>query len=387
LQASGSGLLAVYRDDTSFSSIVPGFQVNRNSYTPASIANGFGVAVSFGIMNPASGLTAGQIGFRFTDVASNPRKTEYTFSTTDADGVVIRSLMDRYGFRYAADYSANFVARSLVDKAYVDGAIAGIPAAPVITASNGLTRTVNDIALGGALTGNTTIGVGGNTFIFDTTAPGSANFEVGGAGYFDAVRFVSDNFYAGYNDVIANASIRIVGSVLNLGKTSQARQVFNSNTITVTGNAGFTGIQYAADYSANFVARSLVDKGYVDGAITAATPAAITASNGLTRVTNDIRLGGTLTQTVTITSSSDAFRSFGATLSSVDGQINGAFSVGNTATVGTGSLSSINNTAQYSGGFTTSSSATDSASVMTISSGVLTSRLTLKNFYDDFRHS
>jgi hypothetical protein len=33
--------------------------------------------------------------------------------------------------------------------------------------------------------------------------------------------------------------------------------------------ANFQGILYSADYSADFVARSLVDKGYVDNAITA----------------------------------------------------------------------------------------------------------------------
>ena len=121
LQASASGLLAAYKDDLNFSSIVPGFQVIRTSYTPTSVANGFGVSVNFGIHNPSGTVTQGQIGFRFTDAASNPRKTEYTFSTTDADGVVIRSLMNRYGFRYAADYSANFVNRSLVDVGYVTG--------------------------------------------------------------------------------------------------------------------------------------------------------------------------------------------------------------------------------------------------------------------------
>lgn len=50
------------------------------------------------------------------------------------------------------------------------------------------------------------------------------------------------------------------------------------------------GIEYAADYSANFTARSLVDKGYVDGL---ATPA-LTAGEGITISSDEINLGGTI---------------------------------------------------------------------------------------------
>lgn len=59
------------------------------------------------------------------------------------DGIFSKGLV------YAADYSTNFSARSIVDKAYVD--------AQTVSASNGLTKTANNIALGGALTGTTTI--------------------------------------------------------------------------------------------------------------------------------------------------------------------------------------------------------------------------------------
>jgi hypothetical protein len=57
------------------------------------------------------------------------------------------------GLVYAADYAANFTPESLISKRYVDDALT----AGMITASNGLTKTVNDIQLGGALTANTNI--------------------------------------------------------------------------------------------------------------------------------------------------------------------------------------------------------------------------------------
>jgi hypothetical protein len=68
---------------------------------------------------------------------------------------------------------------------------------------------------------------------------------------------------------------------------------------TLTGTTGFKGAVYAADYSANYTTRSLVDKGYVDGLV-------VTASNGLTKTGNNITLGGLLTQSTTITANNGA---------------------------------------------------------------------------------
>src|SRR5690606_35760675 len=42
---------------------------------------------------------------------------------------------------------------------------------------------------------------------------------------------------------------------------------FTSASMLVTDEINSRGLQYAADYSANFVDRSLVDKAYVDGAV------------------------------------------------------------------------------------------------------------------------
>ena len=65
-----------------------------------------------------------------------------------------------------------------------------------------------------------------------------------------------------YIDVLTNGSVAIQGtSALDI----------NFATINVTGSGTFSGMTYNADYSSNFTNRSLVDKGYVDNAITGNT--------------------------------------------------------------------------------------------------------------------
>jgi hypothetical protein len=57
------------------------------------------------------------------------------------------------GAVYGGNYNANFVCRSLVDAAYVTGLTSG----GITTADNGLTKSGQNVSLGGALTGNTVI--------------------------------------------------------------------------------------------------------------------------------------------------------------------------------------------------------------------------------------
>ncbi len=71
--------------------------------------------------------------------------------------------------------------------------------------------------------------------------------------------------------------------------------------VAVADNEGF---RYTSDLSATFVDRTLVDKAYVDNAIDAGT----TASNGLTKISNDIQLGGLLTADTFINKSGHSMR-------------------------------------------------------------------------------
>lgn len=148
-------------------------------------------------------------------------------TTTITDG---RST--KKGIEYAGitSYSA-FTNNSLVTKGYVTGLTSS---SGVQTANNGLTKSGQNVHLGGSLTGATTIGLG-------------------------------------------------------------------SNSITFTGTTGT--LKYGSDLSANYTPRSLVDKGYVTG-----LTSSITASNGLTKLGNNIKLGGNVTgsTTLTLTGSSSA---------------------------------------------------------------------------------
>jgi hypothetical protein len=181
--------------------------------------------------------------------------------------------------KYASNYSASFTDRSLVDKEYVDGAIT----AAGITASNGLTKTGNDITLGGTVTGNTQI-----------NSAGSHSFEIG---FPDAFNAIVLNASSEINLTVLNASseINLTSSFINMNAPdiliSSVIINMSAPDILITST---NSTKYASNYSASFTDRSLVDKEYVDGAITAIPN--ITTSNGLTRTGNDIKLGGTLTE-------------------------------------------------------------------------------------------
>ncbi len=94
-------------------------------------------------------------------------------------GTTFRSGNDSQGIKYFTDYSATFVDRSLVDKAYVDGLVA----TSGVTASNGLTAVGNDVQLGGTLTEHTYIGMGNRTLtISGGTDPAYVKVSSSGTG-------------------------------------------------------------------------------------------------------------------------------------------------------------------------------------------------------------
>lgn len=112
------------------------------------------------------------------------------------------------------------------------------------------------IQLGGALTENTFI-------------DGAFDLLIGNTTQLNEFRAVSSN--GALIQTFAGAVNSIVSTDTNgitLGATNGANQVtniINSTSHTISSiNAGFTGAQYGADYSANFVDRSLIDKQYAD---------------------------------------------------------------------------------------------------------------------------
>ncbi len=82
-------------------------------------------------------------------------------------------------------------------------------------------------------------------------------------------------------------------AILSYQNATGYRRIVSSGSglIVQSTVAAFPGMQYAADYRADFTALSLVDKGYVDAAITAAAGIA-SASNGLSVSGSAAILGG-----------------------------------------------------------------------------------------------
>lgn len=170
---------------------------------------------------------------------------------------------------------------------------------PTLTFSNGLTRTANNIKLGGSLTDETIIGGTGQLGIYSGT-PGS--------GVITAMSIYNSTVGLSWLNQLTGTSRKSYGVLIaDFALSLFAQREDDANSIimninltdgmTIKDNIHSRGAEYVGDYETNFVARSLVTKQYVDGLISGGL---ITASNGLTKTVNNIKLGGTLVDTTTL---------------------------------------------------------------------------------------
>jgi hypothetical protein len=210
-------------------------------------------------------------------------------------------------------------ATQVVDKCYVDTATGGI------SANNGLTRRGSFITLGGALTGDTTIGSSTcvlkiNVNTLSLSGNTAFNLSTGNGVITDTGSNGGLKYAASYAASIVARSIPDAGWVTGKTSTSGIQTAGNGLTKTLTNvtlggtisgttvitdsrGAGLTlGVQYGGDYSGGYNARSLVDAGYVTGKTT--TSGIQTANNGLNKTGTNVRLGGALTGNTTIGSGS-----------------------------------------------------------------------------------
>ena len=210
-----------------------------------------------------------------------------TITTTSSNNLLVAG----FPIRYTSDLSANFNTRSLVDKAYVTG----ITTTLTTTANNGITKTGTNFYLGGSLTGNTSIAGSSSSL---SLVPNSLLLQSVGANVTNGINLNSTN-----GGIIIQKNGGGGGEIRIQSDTGITYQVSNNGRIRVQHSSGlsssFAGIEYTHNYAANFGPRSLVDKDYVTG-LTSGFITAITASNGLTIVGNDIQLGGTLLGSTTI---------------------------------------------------------------------------------------
>ena len=148
--------------------------------------------------------------------------------------MTVKDTVNTRGLQYDADYSGNFLARSLVDKAYVDGQVDDSIYNNDGSIDN-LTRT---------FTGTTSPELRFNLF------------DLNGSNYLKKINFELEGL----------GEIRLLLENGNGLGTSTAFRGFliDNNDFIAWDSITNKGIIYDNDYSANFVARSLIDKAYSD---------------------------------------------------------------------------------------------------------------------------
>jgi hypothetical protein len=166
------------------------------------------------------------------------------------------------GICYAADYSTNFVDNSLITKKYVCSQTSGITANAITSATNGLTKQGQQVKLGGALTGSTTVN-GAQTMRFNVT-----NFNVTGS------------------------------TAINLGTAC----------VDITGAVKLESTPATGLSTDGFLVWNSGDKCVKQVNVGSIISASITgATNGLTKVGQKVVLGGSLTGATTIAAGTNDF--------------------------------------------------------------------------------
>jgi len=248
---------------------------------------------------------------------------------------VIRSCMCSTGFYYVSDYSSGLSPRWIPDAAWVTGQTT---TTGIQTAVNGLCKIGTEVSLGGSLTGDTTIDAGTNLFeVCGEHDSGIAVNSVGGSrtasmyagsgnttsglalstptgGFTTFSQLISSHVggeCATFCSVAAASGTESSWRVCD-GSAANEIKLEASGEMTITDAIDSRGLVYGGDYETNFSPRSLVTCQFVSDCVntlTGVTSNAITgATNGLTEVNNDVKLGGTLCETTVISGGSQILR-------------------------------------------------------------------------------
>jgi hypothetical protein len=249
--------------------------------------------------------------------------TGTTLGSTSGRNITLKSISVLGGLSLSGD----------ADNLIISGQTGG--AGTITGATRGLSVYGADIGLGGNIDTNTTI----------TLNPSrSLTFKDTGTTFSTVIH--SDGLYTLGNDAFGNSSIDIQPSVLTLnqntvnnscgtlitqtnltislcayniaGGDNAQLQICNNGRIIANGDSGFAGIEYLANYSPNFVARSLVDAAYVTG-LTSGLSAQI--ANKLDISTFNIYTGATETRIGDL--EDDVTELFNESLINITGATNG----------------------------------------------------------------
>ena len=182
-----------------------------------------------------------------------------------------------------------------------------------LTFSNGLTKSGDDVKLGGTLTENTTIkGSNARSLTIDSLSSFLLRTDDNTQGYklwHKNVSFFGTNPSINQTYITtpinSTVSIGLTGTSLGLSRALTNSITLQSDTAQIVGR-----MSYLLDPSSGFTRFSLVHKQYVDNlgntkvnisdTSLMLSPYIRTASNGLTKFGQDVKLGGTLTENTTI---------------------------------------------------------------------------------------
>jgi hypothetical protein len=186
---------------------------------------------------------------------------EFNSSSGDTGCQKIACFNYLSGFTYAACYHDDYSERSLVDKAYVDSKVSGGTSGDGITgATNGLSIDGKIVKLGGLLTQTTTTIQNNDSYGFSVNGYDVILGDVS----LNTSRIVI-NSSSGDINIISGNKVMLQSSNITLNFDNPSGEI-----ILIDEGSG-EGIKYGADYSTNFVNRSLVDKAYVDSKVSGGT--------------------------------------------------------------------------------------------------------------------
>jgi hypothetical protein len=193
-----------------------------------------------------TGLTAGSICMDDGTVclSSNIINTSIGSILLSGNSMTIAGNTGFRGLRYLTDNSANFVARSLPDVAYVTGKTT---TSGIQTACNGLTKVGTNVCLGGSLIGTTTISGAQIFSIIGTTGINLSGSDIDITGTTDidlmspAVRLITTPLTGTMNDPMLvwnqiDKKIKII-SGNNLTNNIYSKTIITTSTLLTTGSS------------------------------------------------------------------------------------------------------------------------------------------------------
>jgi hypothetical protein len=170
-----------------------------------------------------------------------------------------------------------------------------------ITADNGLTKTLNNIQLGGDLVQDTSIDC--LNYNFNMLNGNSINLQnVAGSGL--TITPTDTGLSASNNVTLDGVNIFITSSVGNIGLTAQTELALTGDVVSIDPASGTLTIDGLPNTTLGGTDKVLLitalDEVKTFDLASYITSSMVTASNGLTKASNNIKLGGTLTEITTV---------------------------------------------------------------------------------------